>query len=465
MTRLDEIVTTRRQAMIGDLREIVGVESVKGPAQPGAPFGPAISTALELMLAKGAAMGLIPKNLDGYAGHLEFGSGAEIIGVLVHLDVVPAGEGWEHPPFGGAIENGRLYSRGAVDDKGPAIACLHALAAMREAGLQPKKRIRLILGGDEESGWDCMKHYLAHEECPAFGFSPDAEFPLIMAEKGHVNIELSRGWTDESAAQARIVSIKGGTRSNTVPESCRAVVAAPSERSQEIQALLSAFGSDSLTLDTDGDKLIIDVQGLAAHASQPEQGINAIGRLCLALRALQPVLSKEQGDVLEVLGGRIGLTHDGAGLDIACCDGVSGALTLNLGLIDWSGEGVRAVLDVRYPVTADSGWLVGRAAMAVQGSGLVATVKSLIPPLHVPVEHPLVIKLMKVFAEKTGSTAPPIAIGGRTYACAIGTGVAYGPIFPGCPEVAHQHDEYIGLDELVLCARIYAAAMAALTEA
>jgi succinyl-diaminopimelate desuccinylase len=103
--------------------------------------------------------------------------------------------------------------------------------------------------------------------------------------------------------------------------------------------------------------------------------------------------------------------------------------------------------------------------MAVQGSGLMATVKSLIPPLHVPVEHPLVIKLMKVFAEKTGSTAPPIAIGGRTYACAIGTGVAYGPIFPGCPEVAHQHDEYIGLDELVLCARIYAAAMAALAEA
>ncbi|MGE5598297.1 MAG: dipeptidase PepV [Bacteroidota bacterium] len=461
MDKLDRLVEARRDAMIRDLRELIRLESVKSAPAPGAPFGQGIRRALDFVLAKGKDLGFPAKDVLGYAGHLEFGTGDELVGVLVHLDVVPAGDGWSHPPFGGAIDGGRLYGRGAVDDKGPAVACLHAMAALAEAGIDPRRRLRLIFGCDEESGWACVDRYFAAEERPCFGFSPDAEFPLIAAEKGQMAVKASGPWTAADPAPVRIHALQGGTRANIVAETARADLALRDIAPDEIRSILRQADA-ALRATEIPDGLRVEARGIPAHGSTPEKGQNAIGRLLLGLAALASLMPETQAKVVRFLAERLGLSYDGAGLGVAISDGVSGPLTLNLGTAAGEADRLDLVMDIRYPVSAHKEEIIAALAGSFREIGWRVEVLKELAPLHVPADHPLVAKLSKVFTDKTGLDARPLAIGGRTYACALGTGVAFGPVFPGRPEVAHQRDEYIDLEEFMLSARIYAAAMAAL---
>lgn len=459
MTELDRLVAARQEVMIRDIQELVRIESVEGAPAPGAPFGLEIKRALTWFLDRGQALGFAAKDVDGYAGHLEFGAGKDLVGILVHLDVVPAGDGWTHPPFGGVVAGGRLYGRGSIDNKGPAVACLHAMAALRESGFQPRKRVRLILGCDEESGWQCVQHYFQREERPLYGFSPDAMFPLIKAEKGQLGLRAFRAW-DAGVKGRGIVKVAGGTRFNVVPDYCEALVRG---ESRTVNAAAASARQNGLEAEPDPEGILLKARGISAHASLPEQGRNAIGLLCGSLQGCKEFLPPEQAETIGFLAEAFGMDYTGAGLGIAAKDEISGPLTLNLGVIDGDATGVRLEIDIRYPVTVSRDELLVAITNRMEKAGFQIAVQTDIPPLHVPADHPLVRKLLRVFRDKTGNAAEPLAIGGRTYACAIGTGVAYGPVFPGRPEVAHQRDEYIDLEELQLMAKIFAAAMAELT--
>lgn len=462
MTSLDGWMEARRAEIVRDLQDLIRIESVKGPAEPGAPFGRGVRAALDFVLERGRALGFATRDVDGYAGHVEFGEGREIIGVLVHLDVVPPGEGWTHPPFGGEIVRGRLYGRGSIDDKGPAIACLHAMAALRDAGFLPRRRLRLILGCDEESrSWECVKHYFAVEERPLYGFAPDAEFPVITAEKGHLWLRAGKRWPETPPAGLAILAVEGGTRPNVVPDRCAATLALGGRAAEEVLAVLRAADASLVFSEEEAGVLRVEARGRAAHASLPEQGENAIGRLFSALAALAGWLPEPQAEIVRFLAESFGLAYDGSGLGLACRDD-SGALTLNLGTISWDPAGIALMLDLRYPVSADKQGLLARLRERLGTIGLGLELEIDLPPLYLPPDHPLVRELLRVFREKTGSAAEPLAIGGRTFASAIGTGVAFGPVFPGRPELAHKADEYVDLEELLLMAEIYAAAMAAL---
>ena len=56
-------------------------------------------------------------------------------------------------------KDGKIYGRGTADDKGPAIAALYAMRAVKELGIPVKKNVRLILGTDEECGSSDIRHY------------------------------------------------------------------------------------------------------------------------------------------------------------------------------------------------------------------------------------------------------------------------------------------------------------------
>ncbi|MGQ9778894.1 MAG: dipeptidase PepV [Bacillota bacterium] len=461
MKTIDECIEARRTEIVRDLQALVRLESVVGPAAPGAPFGPGVRAALDFVLARARAMGLAAKDVDGYAGHVEFGAGQEIVGILAHLDVVPAGEGWTHPAFGGEVVDGRLYGRGSVDDKGPVIACLHALAALREAGFRPVRRLRLILGCDEEGGnWESIRRYFATEARPLYGFSPDAEFPVINAEKGHLWLRVEKEWPQEAQGPGPIVvAAQGGTRPNVVPDRCVMLLAPGDHSKAELRRALEA-ADPALTVAEEGEALRVEARGRAAHASLPEQGENAIGRLFAALSRVAEWLPAAQAKVVRFLAEAS--LYDGTGLGLACRDEISGALTLNLGTLSWDETRLVCELDLRYPVSAEGDRLLAALRERLAARGLKMEVKHHLPPLYFPADHPLVEKLLRVFREKTGREAKPLAIGGRTFACALGTGVAFGPVFPGRPELAHQADEYIDLEELILATKIYAAAMVAL---
>ena len=427
--------------------ELLQIPSVKEPAEgEGRPFGTPIAQALEYMLDKGRELGFQVENFSGFAGHIEFGQGKEIVGVLCHLDVVPPGEGWSQDPYGGLISEGKLYGRGTIDNKGPAVAVLYALAALRDSGWQPQRRIRLILGTDEESGWACMNHYLQVAEKPDIGFAPDAEFPVIGSEKGILMIELS------GACSSTDIQIQGGNRPNMVPDRCQVKLLGGIESVEKIAAEIGA----RMDVHRDQNGVTLDFKGLSAHGSTPELGDNAISYALALLDRLGV-----QGGLIGFLHQRLGFSCDGRGLNIELKDKVSGPLTVNLGVISTEGQKVKAQLDIRYPVSFSEAEVLERIGQVLPRDIVIKLLEGM-GPLHVDADSELIQILQRVYEKHMGDEARLISIGGGTYARALDNAVAFGPVFPGQPELAHQPDEYIEISHLIQLSEIYADAIALL---
>lgn len=448
------MIIDNRDELIRATQEVIRIASVKeAPAGAGKPFGKGIAQALEYVLAKGRELGFACENYSGYAGHIEFGEGPETVGVLCHLDVVPAGEGWSTAPFGGEIIDGKLYGRGAIDDKGPAMAALYGLAALKESGWQPKRRIRIILGCDEESGWECMEHYLPLAGKPEIGFAPDAEFPVINSEKGILMVRLSGSLRSPKGME--LLELEGGNRPNMVPDRCRVKL-----KGLENDGLLlkgAAKIGAKMDLEQDETGTVMLFKGVSAHGSMPETGVNAIS---YALAMLDH-LGFEHG-VINFLHRNIGFSHDGRGLNIEVKDDISGPLTANMGMINLTAGQVSVLLDIRYPVTFSQEQILARLA-----DSLPADVSHIAVgghrPLHVDGDSQLIQVLQQVYEKHTGEEAKLISIGGGTYARALDNAVAFGPVFPGQPELAHQPDEHIAISHLVKLAEIYGDAIAKLS--
>ena len=223
--KLDRLVDSYRDELIENIRKWIAIPSVQGaPAGENAPFGKEVRRMLDTALEDGARFGFQVRDIDGYAGDISYGEGDQTMGMLAHLDVVPIGDGWKHDPLGGEIENGRMYGRGTTDDKGPALCALYAMRAVKEAGIPLKHGVRLILGCDEETGMSDMRYYASKLKMPDYGFSPDAEFPVINIEKGGVNLRLSKVTGGEDGADIPVYSLYAGERPNVVPAEATALV-------------------------------------------------------------------------------------------------------------------------------------------------------------------------------------------------------------------------------------------------
>lgn len=438
--------------LVESLKGLLSIPSVKGLSQPGAPFGIETVNALHYMLETGSNMGFKTCNLDGYAGFIEFGEGDKEIAVLCHLDVVPAGEGWDFDPFTPFIDNGRLFGRGTNDDKGPAISALFAMKSLKDSGYNPPCRIRLILGLDEESGSQCMVHYKETQALPDFGFTPDAKFPVIFAEKGilHITIHGSLDIPFPTTNSFIFVSAKGGERANMVPATC----------------LLTWIENSDNRIITESDninKKSVTVKGVPGHASMPEFGENAISKAMLQIGSIMSA-NDAIHPFVSFYNNNFGTTTDGSLLGIDYNDNDSGSLTCNVGLLDMTTDSVTMTLDIRYPVTANPDMIVSHI-----NKHCASTKFSIIdiqnnPPLFVDKDSDLIQTLLSVYNEATSGEATPIAIGGGTYARSMPNIVAFGPNFTKEDDVAHQAGEYIKLDDLFLCRDIYQKAIQMLAE-
>lgn len=453
------LIQQEQTAMIRTLQQLIAIPSVKtGPVGEEAPFGPEIARALNYVLAWGDQYGFATQNRSGYAGHLEYGDGEETIGVLVHLDVVPAGEGWRYQPFSGTLSGGKIYGRGAIDDKGPAIAVMYALKALRDSGVKLKRKIRVIFGCDEESGWACMDHYFKHEQKPDYGFTPDASFPLINSEKGQLGLKVE-GKVKGGDGGIILASFTGGTRRNVVPEHAEAVLAFSNlEQLSQGKAVLLEAGAGKIQVQEfpATNRLKVEATGVSAHGSTPEQGDNAITKLAQVLTAIN--WQGGAGEVIHFIHDCLG-APDGQGMGIACRDEVSGTLTINLGVIKLENGQVELEMDIRAPHCVDFGQMKEKIAAKLEGYALRIAASSILPPHYLPEDSWLVQTLLRVYREETGDLSKPVATGGRTYAMTLGNGVAFGPVFPGQAETAHQKDEYLAVDDLMTCTQIYAKAL------
>lgn len=416
---------------IKSLSDIIKIDSVASEPAPGAPFGVGPRKALDYALDLLDTLGFRTKNGEGYYGYGEVGnSDLPMFGILAHLDVVPVSPNWKHAPFGAEVEGDRLYGRGTLDDKGPAIAAIYAVKELLDEGLEPKRRVRVILGCDEETGWRCMEHYQQNEETPVEGFSPDADFPVINCEKGlvcHVvSVPCPAG-----------VSITSGTRSNIVPD--KAIAHAP--YSDKIKFCLDM---QDLDYRVKNGYIYFETTGVSAHGSTPGQGVNA------AIKALR-ILGAEYPELKKVYDAFV--HTDGKGLGIDMHDDESGDLTLNLGIVKTEDGAINFTIDIRHPIITTKDELTARIQEAMPYAKV--TQENFHYPLYVAKDDPLVKTLLDVYNEYTGDNAKPITMGGGTYAKMLPKGVAYGPVFPGEESLIHGDDEYISLTSFKKLISIY----------
>ena len=429
------------------LREWVRIPSVQGEAEDGAPFGKEVRHMLDAAEADAKAMGFPVRDFDGYACDITLGDRPEMIAVLGHLDVVPAGDGWNYPPFGAEMDGTRIYGRGTSDDKGPALASLYAMRAIREAGIPLKKSIRLILGCNEETDWKDMEWYSAHAEIPAVGFSPDASFPVINTEKAIIHLRFT---APETGSGLQVVEMATGERPNVIPGECTAVV----RGGEELAGKVRTWGLEKnlpVNAEVVPEGVRITAEGIPGHSAYPEGRRNAIGMMICLLRDLGA-----EGP-LKVLADAVGMTHDGSGLGCACSDEVSGPLTCNMGILHLKDGAWTGTLDMRCPVNADLPAL--RDAAKAHLPGFEVETLEMKPAHHVPADSELVTQLLAAYEEETGLPGETIATGGGTYAKVLSQGVAFGATFPDDEDLAHQANEYADMDRLVTAAKIYANAL------
>ncbi|MCT8137273.1 dipeptidase PepV [Anaerobacillus sp. CMMVII] len=452
-----EEVELRKENLLKDTCGLLKIKSVldeKG-ATANAPFGEEINKALLFMLQKGEETGFDTKNVDGYAGHIEFGAGEELVGILGHIDVVPEGDGWSNDPYGAEIRDGKIYARGAIDDKGPTMAAFYGMKIINELGLPLSKRVRLIIGADEESQWRCVDRYFQTEEMPSIGFAPDADFPIINAEKGICDFEIVFPNGSESGT---LRFFEAGRRFNMVPDFATATL--HTNKTEELREQFSLFlQQNQLQGETtvNGKELTFTLFGISAHGMEPNKGINAGIYLAHYLQSLQ--IEGSGADFVAFIDQHFYNDSRGAKFGLEYEDEQTGPLTMNLGTMKFEENSGKLGVNWRYPVTYnfEAGLMALEAIIAE--NGLVIDLKTHAKPHYVKEDHPLIQKLQQVYERQTGEKATLLSTGGGTYARSLKAGVAFGALFPGRPELAHQKDEYIEVEDLLKATAIYAEAI------
>lgn len=455
-SRIDQVLDGYYPQMERDLMGLLACPSVKAePAGEGAPFGRGVADALEYALAMSSTLGFQANNVDGYAGYADLpGETEEQIGILAHLDVVPAdAKDWDSDPFGPVIVDGKIVARGTLDDKGPLVAAMYGALALADCGIKMNKTVRFIMGCDEESGMSCMTHYLSKYAPPACSFSPDAEFPLIVAEKGVAHYSLSKSW-DACQAAPCLLSLKSGSVANVVPGEALAELCWPAEKAlPELPADICAELAEG--------KLSVKAVGHAAHASMPEDGENALMKLVRFLNTLE--LQGGGADFLRSMGALYDDDRYGAGLGIAE-ETDKGRLTSVPSVLNLDEKGAVLLGDIRFLYEHTEDEIHAMLEKAVAPHGLILGDWLAQNPLYLGEEHPLAQKLLGVYREFTGDMTPPLMIGGGTYAKTFPNCLAFGPEKLGEPNLVHQPNEFITQANFRELAKIYARAIYALAK-
>lgn len=454
---IEKYIEDHKTEMLEDICALCRINSEKMPYQPGMPFGKGTVEALSLALAMGEKYGFSINNYDNYVGTIDLNDKESQLDILAHLDVVPAGDGWEiTTPFEPVIKDGNLYGRGTADDKGPAVAALYAMRAVKELGIPVKKNTRLILGTDEECGSSDIAHYYKVEKEAPMTFSPDSSFPVTNIEKGSLKGDFTAEF-EKSEALPRLVSFTSGTKVNVVPSKAEAVVEGLS--ASEIEAAAKAAEKEldiTFQITMAGAQVKILAAGANGHASTPWKGKNALTGL-LTLIGRLPLADCPQLEIVKSLN--VLMPHGdvyGKGLGVAMEDEISGPLTLAFSILNITENSMAGSFDSRCPICANEDNMLKVAKASMKKHGISLNNDSMRPPHHVSGDSDFVRTLLNCYEMYTGKKGGCVAIGGGTYVHELKNGVAFGASMPDTENRMHGADEFAVVEELVTSAKIFA---------
>lgn len=447
----EQIINDNKELIVKSLQELLRIKSVydSSTITKDMPFGKGINDALVYMLNLAKKDGFDVINDEGYAGEITYkGTTNESVGVLCHLDVVPEGKNWTYPPYEAKIVDGKIYARGTEDDKGPTIACYYALKFIKDANIKLKKTIKIILGTDEETGWRGVSHYFEKHPMPTIGFAPDCSFPLVYGEKGRMSFDLSHNDYDDDV----IVSIKGGERYNVVMDEVEAVLKVDLKKDFN-----SYLDKHNLKGCVNGN--IYKIEGLAAHAMEPHKGINAGLHMCNFLKdyTKHPLVNfMAKYFFNDPFFKNLGVDYD---------DYEMGPITVNVGIIDINNTKTRVTLDSRFPVRYNMDKFNDLFKKALSEYQIKIDQNTFKNPHYVSPNDDLVKLLYEAYVKHSKDNInKPFTVGGGTYASMLDKGVAYGMLFPGDDELAHQRNECISIETLLKGTLIYLEAILLLGE-
>ena len=462
----DEYIDNLKNDIVRETCNLINIPSVSIETQnPDMPFGEGAKKTLDYALDLGNRLGFRTKNIDNYCGYIEFGEGENLLGIIGHLDVVPSGDGWDTPPFSSTIKDDKIFGRGAIDDKGPVVASLYAMKAIKD-NIKINSRVRLILGINEEKDWKCIKHYKEKEELPTIGFSPDADFPCIYAEKGIATVYLKDDFTKYKDYPIKISNIDCNNNAiNVVPKICNVTLDIDSSKinlSEVTNFIKNKINDFDISYSIQGNSIILQSSGVQAHAAHPDLGKNAISYMIVFLNKLFNHFGLNI-KLLEFFDRYINTEFNGESLDINFED-ESGKLTLNVGHLKFYKNYLQIGINLRIPVNTPIDTVTNLIDLKCAEFSLETYVAGRQNPLYVSKDNYLVKTLCNIFNKKTNLNLEPIAIGGGTYARAFENCISFGANFPGDTDMCHQANEFVDIEKLVLASKIYAEAIYELTK-
>lgn len=443
--------------IIADIQTLVSVESIEDldAASEGAPYGPGPREALTAALGIAKRMGLVAHDCEGHIGYADLPGESETqIGIIGHVDVVPAGEGWHYQPYDVTLKDGYLVGRGVLDDKGPIIVALHAVKFWKDRGETLPYTVRVLFGANEETNMKDVAYYRAHNDDPAFLFTPDNQFPVGYGESGICSGTLKSPIFYGSS----IVEFEGGQAVNAVPATASAIV-------RQGKYPLDADDYDDIEIEEyRGNIAHITAHGKAAHASMPQLGRNAIGILVDYLLENE-ACSAAECSFLELLK-TLHDAPDGSGFGIACSDEHFGALTA-VGGKAWFEKTsfdkgrICQSIDFRYPTTITSAEIEQRVNELASEVGATFAMEHDKEPFLMDPESPAVRALLDAYNNATGENRTGVTSKGGTYARMFTTGVSFGiekpweqdPTWAG---TMHGPDEAVSEERLKQAFAIYA---------
>lgn len=474
---IDDYVGRVWPDVVADLSALVAIPSVAecDKAAEGAPYGEQAHRALTYALDMAHRLGLEPHDMDGFIGYADLaGASPTQIATIAHVDVVPAGVGWTQDPFEMREHDGFLFGRGVLDDKGPAVLTAYMARFFVERGVQLPYTLRLIFGSDEECGMTDVDHYLAHHASPAFLFTPDANFPAGVGEKGH----LGGTFTSPAIEGGALLGFDGGTVTNAIPGLAEAWLAAdaaglPAAAGIEVEPcavrdLPEAVRAEAgACLHADAKLAHVVAHGKGGHASLPTGTQNAIGMLVgYLLKA--GVCEGAERRFLELLGA-VHASTDGSSLGIDATDDLFDPLTCIGGTVHKRAGRIEQTIDVRYPKSTSTQAMLPKLEELAARFGAEFALTSDAVPFYVSPDHPAIQALIGAYNEFTGKQAEPVTMGGGTYARKFTCAASFGPEEPGEPLPAfvgpmHGPDEGVSVELLQRSLKIYIYALAHLME-
>ena len=435
-----EFIINQKDNMIEELKRFVSINSVfdKSTVNKEHPLGQGVANALDYVAKLGEKYGFEVDQCDGYCTELTIGSGDKMIGIFAHSDVVPATGEWKKDPFEPYVEDGKLFGRGTSDDKGPFMAAFYAVLALLDAGLLKNYKVRFVVGGDEERGSRCLDYYFKtlKKPSPTYGFTPDADFPVIYGEKG-----INDFFPELEVNLPHVKRISGGAATNAV---CDRVEIELDDKTGFLDYCKEHF------IPFDSKDNTVYIFGKSAHGSTPNEGDNA------AIKTIK-ILGEVYGvEKLKKLADGLADTS-GKKWDGFCRTKLMGETTYCVGMISYENGLLKFSVNFRYPETVKS------VEFKDKFDSYFGTKSTMGEESHVLFFNPkskLVKTLMKAYrAETHDYFAKPITIGGGTYAKHCENTVAFGALFAGRESVMHQPNEYMPVDDIVKSALIYARAI------